>query len=88
MKNLFSLSALCAAALLATAAVAAPVSSMSERSIGQGSLGTILARENESRNGKDDPKGHRLSEEFRGELVAKTETSHGGKRRPAGKAGA
>jgi hypothetical protein len=48
-----------------------------------------LAREAESGgHGKDDPKGHRLSDELRGELVAKTETSHGGKRRPAGKGGA
>lgn len=45
-----------------------------------------VAREAEKR-GHDDGKGHRLSDEPRQELLARAETSHGGKRRPAGKGG-
>ena len=142
MKQLFTLSAVFAAALLSNAAIATPVSSMSERALTQGSYGTILAREAEpgdkrhgkddgaghkaieqtpmgvarreaeqrgnddgaghkaieqapmsvakegEQRGNDDGAGHKAIEEQRGELVARAETSHGGKRRPAGKRGA
>lgn len=94
MKNLFNLTAIFAAALLANAAYAAQQPSTSELALSTGgSQATVLAREAESGDdrggrGGDDGKGHRLSDEAGTTLIARAETSHGGKRRPAGKRGA
>ena len=69
MKQLFSLSAICAAALLATAAIAAPAPASAVSSLSQSlPQGTLLAREREAGDdrgghGRDDGKGHRLSDE-------------------------
>ena len=126
MKNLFSLSAVCAAALLATSAMATAVPAAPDATItmakkedrsgegaghpvsepmpatvakkedrsGEGAghpvsepMPATLAKREKEQRGNDDGGGHRLGEELRGDLLARNETSHGGKRRPAGKGG-
>jgi hypothetical protein len=84
--KLFSLTVFAAAALLATAASASTAPSMSDRALSAAAVPAAQVARNG--HGRDDPKGHRLSDEQRGDQVARTETSHGGKRRPAGKGGA
>jgi len=94
MKNLFNITAVFAAVLLANAAYAAQQPSMSELALSAGgSQATILAREAESGDdrggrGRDDGKGHRLSDDAGTSTIAREAESgddRGGHGRDDGK---
>ena len=73
--KLFQLSTVFAAALIATAASAAPASTSADRALTQRvSQGTILARETEAGDDRGGHgKGHRLSDESATQVARETE---------------